>query len=149
MLFSADFLHSQSEKTITIRVMDSKTGLPVTKDDLHFYLWAVKEDPGAFSYSPDTVLSGNQTGTGTGGVAIPDGLNYIRTWVSFGPTSWGLVSCDIPKGKPHAIPIYSVSKILNSGVVAPNLCSRKTATAKPGEFVLFVRQMTFWEAMQI
>jgi len=138
----------QSTQTITIRVLDSKTGLPVTQDDLHFTLWATKEYPKTSSYAPDRLLWGTQTGAASGEVTIPEGLNYIRAWVSFGSTNWGMVSCDIPKGKTHLIPIYSVSQILQTGVVATNGCSKRTATAKPGEFILFVRKMTFWEGMQ-
>lgn len=148
MAFSANSLRPQPATTITIRVMDSKTGLPVKQGDLHFTLWATKEYPETISYSPDRMLWGVQTGVGLGEVTIPGGLNYIRAWVSFGSTNWGMVSCDVTKGNPHPMPIYSVAQILETGILAPNLCSQRTTSAKPGEFVLFVRKMTFWEGMR-
>jgi hypothetical protein len=41
-----------------------------------------------------------------------------------------------------------VPDILKSGVVAPNDCSKRTAQAKPGEFVVFVRRINWREQMQ-
>jgi hypothetical protein len=128
--------------------MDSKTGLLVKEGTLSFRVWAEKHDPRVSAYSPDYSLLGKQIGAGLGEVSIPNDANYIRAFVAFGSTVWGLVSCDT-KGRPHTLPVYSVSAILESGIVAPNLCSNKRTTAKPGEFVLFVRHMTFWEKMQV
>jgi hypothetical protein len=41
--------------------------------------------------------------------------------------------------------LYPVSTIAASGLVAANSCSKKTATATPGELVIFVRPSTWWE----
>jgi hypothetical protein len=41
--------------------------------------------------------------------------------------------------------LYPVSTISTSGLVAANSCSKKTATAIPGELIIFVRPSTWWE----
>lgn len=41
--------------------------------------------------------------------------------------------------------LYPVSTIIASGLVAKNDCSRRTAAAKPGELIVFVRPPTWWE----
>jgi hypothetical protein len=41
--------------------------------------------------------------------------------------------------------LYPVSTIVTSGLVAKNNCSRRTAKAKPGELVIFIRPVTWWE----
>jgi hypothetical protein len=41
--------------------------------------------------------------------------------------------------------LYPVSTIVESGLVTKNDCSNKTATAKPGELVIFVRPVHWWE----
>ncbi len=41
--------------------------------------------------------------------------------------------------------LYPVSTIVASGFVARNDCSKRTATAGPGELVIFVRPVTWWE----
>lgn len=45
------------------------------------------------------------------------------------------------------IPSYSIKKILESGVTAPNTCGKFRAEAKPGELIFFVRPRTFLERM--
>jgi hypothetical protein len=58
-------------------------------------------------------------------------------------------NCDSAKEKQNPVPHwYDVSTILTSGVVAPNGCSKMTETAKPGEFVFFVRKENWREKMQ-
>jgi hypothetical protein len=41
--------------------------------------------------------------------------------------------------------LYPGSTIVASGLVTKNNCSRRTATAKPGELVIFIRPATWWE----
>ena len=57
------------------------------------------------------------------------------------------INCDAGKEKDtHTLHWYSISDILNSGVAAPNECYKGKyedsahATAKPGEFIFFVRE---------
>lgn len=140
----ANTLRAQPENTIRIRVLDSKTGLPITNADLDFVFWAVKDSPDSAVTNYDTILNGSQTGAGLGEVTIPAAMHFVRAFINL-RSSWGLVSCDFRKGHPGPIPVYSVSRIIASGVAAPNLCSSRTARAKPGEFVLFVRNLTLWE----
>lgn len=49
------------------------------------------------------------------------------------------------KAQPDAPVGFSVAAILAAGVDAPNTCSHKTAPAVPGELVLFVRPLRWWE----
>jgi hypothetical protein len=41
--------------------------------------------------------------------------------------------------------LYPVSTIVASGLATSNNCSKKTAMAKPGELIIFVRPVTWWE----
>jgi hypothetical protein len=41
--------------------------------------------------------------------------------------------------------LYPVATIVASGLVTKNNCSRRTATAKPGELVIFIRPATWWK----
>jgi len=144
VFLTANALRAQSESTIRIRVLDSKTGLPFAKNDLHFVFWAGKNSPDSTVFAYDAILTGSQTGMGLGEVTIPAEMHFVRAFINY-RSSWGLVSCDFRKDHPGPIPVYSVSRILASGIAAPNLCSSKTATARPGEFILFARNLTVWE----
>lgn len=46
---------------------------------------------------------------------------------------------------PNMIPSYPIHTIRDSGIFAGNSCSGLRAKAKPGELVLFVRPMHWWE----
>jgi hypothetical protein len=43
--------------------------------------------------------------------------------------------------------LYPVSTIIASGLVAKNNCSKRTTAAKPGELVIFIRPVTWWEKL--
>ena len=47
------------------------------------------------------------------------------------------------------LPSYSIKRILESGVAAANTCGKQKVVAKPGELILFVRPMSFWEKMRL
>jgi len=62
----------------------------------------------------------------------------------------GYVSC-----QPHT-PDYSwltmtdltTKQVVQQGIVTPNTCGKATASPKPGEVILFVRPLTWWEKMK-
>jgi len=43
---------------------------------------------------------------------------------------------------------FSTQKVLQSGVVTPNVCGKATASPEPGEVIIFVRPLTFWEKLK-
>jgi hypothetical protein len=51
------------------------------------------------------------------------------------------INCDAARESDKERDIwYPVSQILETGLVAPNECSKTHYSAKPGEFVFFVRK---------
>lgn len=62
----------------------------------------------------------------------------------------GFVSC-----QPHtpdyswlSIQTFSTPEVLRSGIVTANVCGKAKASPEPGELILFVRPLTWWEAMK-
>jgi hypothetical protein len=49
----------------------------------------------------------------------------------------------------QVVPTYSITKILKSGVAAANTCGKVRVPAQPGELVLFVRPLTWWEKWKL
>ena len=43
---------------------------------------------------------------------------------------------------------FSMEQVIDHGVVTPNSCGKATASPKPGEVILFVRPLTWWEKMK-
>lgn len=59
----------------------------------------------------------------------------------------GYVLC-VPHGSNYswlAIQKFSTKDVLQSGVVTQNVCGKATASPEPGEVILFVRPLNFWE----
>jgi hypothetical protein len=121
------------DRTIAIRMLSSKTGKPITSTELQIFHSPLVGSSGIW-IKPDT--------TGEFHFSAPASLTDMRVYAVYGKASWSYIGCDIHKGN---VPTYAISQILRDGVVAANYCSRKKATAVPGEFVFFVREMTFLE----
>lgn len=47
------------------------------------------------------------------------------------------------------MPLYSIKRVLESGVVSANTCGKFRAEAKPGELIFFMRARTFWEKLAL
>lgn len=62
----------------------------------------------------------------------------------------GYVSC-LPHAPDHSWLLtmtFSTKDLLQSGVVTANACGKATASLEPGEVILFVRPLNFWEKMK-
>jgi hypothetical protein len=134
--------HAQMNQIIRIRMLDSKTGKPITTSE--FMVWSNHEFGPNFAWvKPDK--------EGVGEMTLPSTSNIVAISVhaTYGPANWSYANCDsVRHWGSHPAPWYAIYDILRSGVVADNYCNEKKTTAKPGEFVFFVRPMTFWEKMR-
>ena len=62
----------------------------------------------------------------------------------------GFVIC-YPHVRDHswlATTNISTKQLLQQGIVWPNSCGKATASPKPGELVIFVRPLTWWEKLK-
>lgn len=140
-------MSGQSDKKIIFRMLDSRTGQPITGAEYVI----------SFEKLPDlSKISGldpywKEGGQKNGILDIPFEADDASIVVhsNYGPANWGYVNCDSVKTPAlHRAPWYPIKQILQSGIAAPNDCNSRKAVAKPGEFVFFVRPMTFWEKMR-
>ena len=104
------------EHTVTVRVVNAKTGQPVTDERLH------------------VALDGDQTGS----TAVADANGIVS--VTAGRTATIRISSDLyadcrPSGERDKV--YSVARIRAVGIAAGNICSDARPVAKPGELILF------------
>ncbi len=134
--------------TIHIRVLDGRTGKNLSGMNLTFVDYHTDPDG-----STDAGLNGRMivktSADGDSYVANPEAHGVLVFNVLGSSAAW--VPCTRQKlydsktrtyGSEH---LYPVSTIVASGLVAHNSCSRRAATAKPGELVIFVRPPTWWE----
>jgi hypothetical protein len=47
-----------------------------------------------------------------------------------------------------AIMVFSTKDVLQQGIVRANTCGKTTAAPVPGEVIIFVRPLTFWEELK-
>jgi adhesin HecA-like repeat protein len=136
--------HAQTASTITVRMLDNRTGLLIASSN-----YLVRADHKADLHG--TWITQDEDGTGK--LTLPAGVDVISIHATYDAATMTYVNCDADKdhGSAERAPAtdhwYSVASIVSSGVVAPNNCVGKKVpeklqvVAKPGEFVFFVRPM--------
>jgi hypothetical protein len=135
--------------TIHIRVLDGRTGKNLSGMNLGFVDYHTDRDG-----RTDADLNGRviveTSADGDSYVANPD-AHGVLVFEVLGNRNGVWTPCTRQKlfdrstrtyGNEH---LYPVSTVVASGFVARNDCSRRTATARPGELVIFVRRVTWWE----
>lgn len=133
-------VHAQTARTITIRMLDSKTARPIVPTN-----FLVRINHQQAIHANWVTQNENRTAT----VTLPADATVISIQATYDSAMQIFVNCDSMQDKqnPQA-QWYPISTILASGVVAPNTCSKMIETAKPGEFIFFVRRANFHERTQ-
>lgn len=135
----------QAGKTITLRMMDGKTGQLIATS---YFLVRIDHQQ---TVHADWVVE-NEAGTGK--LTVPADASTLSVRASYDSATILYDNCDAVKGRD--LPVdrwYSIDRILTVGVVASDDCigkkvpDRWKAIAKPGEFVFFVRKRGFREQM--
>jgi len=137
--------------TIHVRVLDGRTGQNLSGMNLAFVDYY--SDPDGSTHADLNGRVPVRTSVdGDSYVANPD-ADGVLVFNGLGAANGLWVPCTRQTfydkdtrtyGSEH---LYPVSTIVASGLVAKNSCSRKTAAAKPGELIIFVRHPTWWEKL--
>lgn len=124
-------------KTITITMLDGKTGKPMVPDNyiVRFnHLNAIHSE----------LLKLNDDGTGI--VSVPDNATFISVQGTYRGSMEIYVNCDAGMEKDTStLHWYSIAEIESTGVTAANECykgkyANPAITSKPGQFTFFVRE---------
>ncbi|MGA8732106.1 MAG: hypothetical protein WB608_25330 [Terracidiphilus sp.] len=139
-------LHAQAAKTITLRLLDGKTGRLLSSTGI-----LVRANHDATAHGDWA----KQNEDGTSELKVPQDASVILIHATYENSMEYYINCDGPKQTDTPAELwYPVSQILTTGLVSPNGCLKPKAaeklkvTAKPGEFVLFVRKLNFRELTQ-
>lgn len=125
-------LHAQDYQLISITLRDGRTGKKITPSNFllrvdHFE--TVKSE-WVKIYDDGSVF-----------IRVPLDAKQISLQATYDEGMSTYINCDAAKqSDPEREIWYPVDIIMKSGVVAPNECSKTEYTAKPGEFVFFVRK---------
>jgi len=136
-------LHAQTASTITILMLDGKTGKPLVPSN-----FIVRFDHRNQVHNDSIVIDDE----GVARVLIPPDAKYLSVQGTYSSSMEIYVNCDAAMEKDvSTIHWYSVPDILASGVAMPNECYKgKYVEAtriipKPGMFVFFVRKNNWHE----
>ena len=128
---------AQIGPTVTIRILDGKTGEPITPSNL-----LIRVDHNDEPHNEGLKLNGDDPAT----AVLPPSATMLSVQGAYNASMDIYINCDADMEKNNTVlKWYSIADILKSGMVTPDLCYKgKYApklhiTAKPGEFVFFVR----------
>jgi hypothetical protein len=125
-------LAAQSSNTISIRLLDGKKGVPIEASS-----FLVRIDHQEAVHDDWVTIKDDNTVF----VNVPASAKEISIKATYDRAMEVYINCDIAKESDNERNIwYSIPEILKTGVVAPNECSKTNYSAKPGEFVFFVRK---------
>jgi hypothetical protein len=122
--------------TITVRVLDGRTGQPVLPTNL-----LARVDKNKQIHS-DWVSENDDA---TGFITLPATAKLVSVEAVYDESMEIYVNCDpAPEAYPGERHWYSIQTILRAGLVVPDGCGKKRhpidkATAKPGELIFYVR----------
>ena len=130
-------LQAQSQNVIHIRLLDGKTGQPIAATN-----FLVRVDHHDTNHNEWVHLYDDGTVT----VALPAATKVVALKATYEMGMATYINCDAAKETDKERDVwYPVDDIMKRGVVAPNECSKTEYTAKPGEFVFFVRKRNWRE----
>lgn len=139
---------AETEQTITIRMLDTRTGLLIASSNYLVRVNHQTEEHGNW-------VKKNEDGSGS--LTLPAEADVLTVHATYESATLTYVNCDSDKDRgsadhaPFPVHWYPVAAILSTGVVAPNNCVGKKipeklqVVAKPGEYVFFVRPMNWRE----
>ena len=133
-------LNAQDAQTISVRMLDGKTGLPVKASN-----FLVRVDHNQTVHNEWVKIGDDGTVT----VSLPADAKDISLKATYGMGMDTFVDCDAAKESDKERNIwYSIATILSTGIVAPNECAKTTFKAKPGEFIFFVRKREWHDNLE-
>ena len=125
-------LPAQDVNTISIRLLDGKTGLPVKASN-----FLVRIDHNDTVHNEWVKINDD----GSVIVTLPASAREISVKATYDMGMSTFINCDAAKEANKERNIwYPLAVILKAGAVAPDECGKTDFVAKPGEFIFFVRK---------
>ena len=134
---------AQKETTITVRMLDNRTGNLIASSNYLVRINHQQEQHGNWIVKNED---------GSGNLALPADAEVVSVRATYEDAMLIYVNCDAGMEKDvSTLHWYSVPDILSAGVAMPNECYKgkyadaTKVTPKPGEFILFVRKINWHE----
>ena len=148
-----------SAQTIEIKLVDGRNGHPMVGASSYVNVWAGRERKEAIAIPTDDkgvarlqlTLNPNEENIpiSTGHGTIVESHPVVK-YDEFFRVNAPYVLCGAEEGNRSWLDLknFSTKEVLDHGYVSANTCGKVTASPQPGQVVLFVRPLTFWEKMK-
>jgi len=149
---------SLGAQAIKIKLVNGKSGLPIANTCVNMWVGTERKDAMAIPTDKDGIawlyLTDKNAEVNTQNQPKTCGnLGVVHPVVKYADTVrvvTGYVVC-----QPHA-PNYSwlatmefsTKQIVQQGIVTGNVCGESTASLEPGELIIFVRPLSWWEKLK-
>jgi hypothetical protein len=146
-----------SAQTIRIKLVDGRNGRPKARS--HVNVWIGKERKSTIVIPTDKdgvaslVLTEREDEVNVPRVQGDESLVLTNPVVKYDDDlriNVPFVLCQ--SGGPNyswlAFKHFSTKQVIQQGTVTPNTCGKATASPEPGDLIVFVRPLTWWEKMK-
>jgi hypothetical protein len=145
-------------QTVEIRLINGRNGHPITNTCMNIWVGDERKEPLAIPTDKNGTarlrLTRDAAKVKIGDVWKACGdfgvVNPVVERKDFIKVNVGHVVCE-PHGTDFswlAVMPFSTEQLLQQGAVHTNSCGKVTASPRPGELVLFVRPLNWWEALK-
>lgn len=149
------FLYAQS---IDIKLIDGRNGQPIAKTCVNVWIGDEQKNPLAIPTDPNGVARLELT-KNEGEVNIQNSwkncgdfgvINPVVKYKDFIKINVGYVICESQGSDFSWLAVSKVPTrtLLQKGIVTPNTCGKANASPRPGELIIFVRPLNFWEKIK-
>jgi hypothetical protein len=150
---------SLSAQTLEIKLVDGRNGRPVVGASSYVNVWVGTERKEAIAIPADGKgVARLQLTLNTGEVNIPNSKNsgsivvdhpIVKYDESFRiNTPYVLCGSEGSNYSWLRSENFSTKEILHHGYASPNTCGKITVSPQPGQVILFVRPLTWWEKLK-
>jgi len=151
---------SLSAQTLEIALVDGRNGRPMVGASSYVNVWVGKERKEAIAIPTDrNGVARLQLTLNTGEINIPNSSKDRGSIVVDHPVvnyneslriNTPYVLCGSGESNYSWLRSenFSTKEILQRGYVPPNTCGKATVSPRPGQVILFVRPLTWWEKLK-
>lgn len=150
---------SLAAQTLEIKLVDGRNGRPMVGTSAYVNVWVGRERKEAIAIPTDDKgvarlqltlnPSKENIPISTGHGTIVESHPVVKSDESFRVNA-PYVLCGAEEGNRSWLDLknFSTKEVLDNGYASANTCGKVTATPQPGQIILFVRPLTFWEKMK-
>lgn len=158
LLFTFSSAFTLAAETIEVKLIDGRNGRPIANTCVNIWVGDERKTPltiptetdGAARLrltNSDAEIKTDDSWKGCGDFGV---INPVVRYKDLFKVNVGYVVCE-PHGTDFSwleVKKLSTKEVIERGVVTANTCGKPTASPTPGQVIIFVRPLNFWEKLK-